>query len=177
LSHIPNLLSAARLALSPYIFYLLGTRQYSAALVWFAIAGVTDALDGWFARRYNAGSRFGALLDPVADKVLLDGSFLTLALTFVVPWSLTFIVLGRDLMILAFALHALSKKTTREFPPSKWGKLSTAAQIAYVLGMVGHEAMAGHEASFAYSAIVALLGWATFALTVYSGIDYARRVS
>jgi cardiolipin synthase len=170
-------LSAARLALAPYIFYLLGTRHYIAALVWFAVAGVTDGLDGWLARRYSAASRLGALLDPVADKVLLSGSFLTLALTFVVPWSLTFLVLGRDLMILAFAVRALMTKTRRDFPPSLWGKLSTAAQIAYVLAVVGHEAVAGHGASFGYSAIVALLGWATFALTVYSGIDYARRVS
>lgn len=171
MKHIPNLLSAARLALAPYICYLLGTRQFRAALVWFAVAGVSDGIDGWFARRYSAGSRLGALLDPVADKVLLSGSFLTLALTFVIPWSLTFIVLGRDLMILAFVVYALLTKKLREFPPSIWGKLSTAVQIAYILAAVGLQAGIG------YSIIVPLLGWATFVLTIYSGIDYARRIS
>jgi cardiolipin synthase len=169
LRHIPNLLSAARLALAPYIFYLLGTRHFRAALVCFAVAGVSDGLDGWLARRYEASSRLGALLDPVADKFLLSGSFLTLALTFVIPWSLTFLVLGRDVMILMFAMRALMTKTQREFPPSIWGKRSTAVQIAYVLAVVAR------EAGFGYTAVVALLGWATFALTIISGIDYARR--
>jgi cardiolipin synthase len=171
LKHIPNLLSAARLALAPYICYLLGTRQFRTALVWFAVAGVSDGLDGWIARRYAAGSRLGALLDPVADKVLLSGSFLTLALIFAIPWSLMFIALGRDLLILLFAARALSTGQRREFPPSIWGKLSTAVQIAYVLLAVGR------EAGMVNSGLVVLLGWATAALTIYSGIDYARRVT
>jgi cardiolipin synthase len=171
LKHIPNLLSATRLALAPYIFYLLGTRQYRAALVWFALAGISDGLDGWLARRFAVKSRLGALLDPIADKVLLSGSILTLALVWVVPWSLTMIVVGRDLMILAFAVRALLNKTRREFPPSIWGKASTAAQIAYVLTMTGF------QAGYGLAVIVMVLGWATFLLTAYSGIDYARRVS
>jgi cardiolipin synthase len=171
LSQLPNLVSALRLVLAPYICYLLGTRHFLAALVWFAIAGVSDGLDGWLARRYGVASRMGALLDPVADKVLLSGAFLTLALTFVIPWWLTFFVLGRDVMILAFAVHTLMTKTQREFPPSIWGKLSTAVQIAYILAVVGY------QADFGYSAIVLLLAWATFGLTVYSGIDYARKIS
>jgi len=80
-------------------------------------------------------------------------------------------VLGRDVMILVFALVALARKTRRDFPPSLWGKASTAAQIAYVLFAVGH------EAGLAPIAGVTILGWITFALTVWSGIDYARRVS
>jgi len=94
-----------------------------------------------------------------------------LALRFVVPFSLTFMVLGRDVLILVFALRALATKTRREFPPSIWGKLSTVAQIAYVLAVVGF------QAGYGYGPVVVLLGWVTFGLTAYSGIDYARRVS
>ena len=164
-------MSALRIALAPYIFYLLWTHQFRSALVWFAVAGLSDGVDGWLARRYGAASRLGALLDPVADKVLLSGSFLVLALRFVVPFSLTFMVLGRDVLILVFALRALATKTRREFPPSIWGKLSTVAQIAYVLAVVGF------QAGYGYGPVVVLLGWVTFGLTAYSGIDYARRVS
>ncbi|HEY2843382.1 MAG TPA: CDP-alcohol phosphatidyltransferase family protein [Bryobacteraceae bacterium] len=171
MSGLPNLLTAARLLAAPYIFYLLWTGRFRAALAWFALAGITDVLDGYFARRYQAGSRLGALLDPVADKVLLDGAFLILGLKSIIPFSLTIFVLGRDLMILVFAMVALARKTRRDFPPSVWGKASTAAQIGYVLFAVGHE---GGLAPFA---IVAILGWITFGLTVWSGIDYARRVS
>jgi phosphatidylglycerophosphate synthase len=96
---------------------------------------------------------------------------LILGLKSIIPFSLTIFVLGRDLMILVFAMVALARKTRRDFPPSVWGKASTAAQIGYVLFAVGHE---GGLAPFA---IVAILGWITFGLTVWSGIDYARRVS
>jgi cardiolipin synthase (CMP-forming) len=171
LKQLPNLLSGLRLALAPYIFYLLGTRQFRAALVWFALAGVSDGLDGWAARRFSANSRVGALLDPVADKVLLSGSFLTLGLTSVIPWWLTFVVLGRDAMILLFAIVAMATKKLREFPPSIWGKLSTAVQIAYVLAVVAN------EAGFGLGEIVAVLGWATLAFTLISGLDYALRVA
>lgn len=171
MSQLPNVLTAARLLAAPYIFYLLWTGRFRPALVWFALAGITDVLDGFLARRCNAGSRLGALLDPVADKILLDGAFLILAVHSIIPFSLAIFVLGRDLMILVFAMAALARKTHRDFPPSAWGKASTAAQIAYILFAVGH------EAALAPLAVVTVLAWITFGLTVWSGIDYARRVS
>ena len=170
MNQVPNLLTAARLLASPYILYLLWTGRYRTALVWFAIASATDVLDGFLARRFQSGSRLGALLDPIADKVLLSGSFLTLGFRSVIPISLTIFVLGRDLMILVFALVAVARGTRRDFPPSVWGKASTAAQIAYVLFAVGH------EAGLTPLVVVTILGWLTFGLTIWSGIDYARRV-
>lgn len=171
ISQLPNLLTAARLLAAPYIFYLLWTNRFRAALALFAMAGITDVLDGYIARRYKAGSRFGALLDPVADKVLLDGSFLILGFNSIIPFSLTIFVLGRDLMILVFALVTLARRTHRDFPPSVWGKASTGAQIAYILFAVGH------AGGIAPLLVVTVLGWIVFGLTVWSGIDYARRVS
>ena len=137
----------------------------SAGLV-LAIASATDVLDGFLARRLQAGSKIGALLDPVADKVLLSGSFLTLGLKGVIPFWLMAIVLGRDLLILGFAIVALARKTRRDFPPSVWGKASTAAQIAYVLFAVGH------EAAITPLIVATILGWIAAALTLWSGIDY-----
>jgi cardiolipin synthase len=171
LTQLPNLLTALRLLAAPYILYLLWTASFRTALVLFAIASATDVLDGFLARRFQAGSRLGALMDPVADKVLLSGSFLVLGWKSIIPISLTIFVLGRDLMILGFAIVALARKTRREFPPSAWGKASTAAQIAYVLLAVGH------EAGLAPVVVMMILGWITFVLTIWSGIDYARRVS
>jgi len=171
LTQIPNLLTAARLLAAPYILYLLWTGAYRTALVWFAIASATDVLDGFLARRLHVVSRVGALLDPVADKVLLSGSFLVLGLKIIIPLSLTVFVLGRDLMILMFALAALVRRTRRDFPPSIWGKASTAAQIAYVLFAVGH------EAALSPLWMMVILGWITFGLTIWSGIDYFIKVS
>jgi cardiolipin synthase (CMP-forming) len=171
LKQIPNLLTAARLLAAPYILYLLWTGGYRTALVWFAVASVTDVLDGFLARRLRVVSRIGALLDPIADKVLLSGSFLTLGLKGIIPFWLMAIVLGRDLLILGFAIVALARKIRRDFPPSVWGKASTAAQIAYVLFAVGH------EAGISPMAVTMTLGWIVTSLTLWSGIDYFIKVS
>ena len=171
MKQIPNLLTAARLLAAPYILYLLWTGEYRTALVWFSIASATDVLDGFLARLFHAGSRIGALLDPVADKVLLSGSFLTLGLRGIIPWWLMAVVLGRDLLILIFAMVALARKTRRDFPPSVWGKASTAAQIAYVLFV------AGYEASITPLIVATILGWLAVTLTLWSGIEYFIRMS
>jgi cardiolipin synthase len=171
LKQIANLLTAARLLAAPYILYLLWTGGYRTALVWFAVASATDVLDGLLARRLRAVSRIGSLLDPIADKVLLSGSFLTLGLKSIIPIWLVILVLGRDLMILGFAVVALTRETRRDFPPSVWGKASTAAQIAYVLFAVGH------EAAITPLVVATILGWIAATLTVWSGIDYFTKVS
>ena len=150
---------------------MLWTGEYRTAIVWFSIASATDVLDGFLARRFHAGSRIGALLDPVADKVLLSGSFLTLGFKGVIPLWLMAIVLGRDLLILGFAIVALARKLRREFPPSIWGKASTAAQIAYVLFAVGH------EAAISPLIVATILSWIAAVLTLWSGMDYFIKVS
>jgi len=170
LKQIPNLLSLARLAMAPFLFLLLWRHEYGAALALIVAAGMTDGLDGFFARRFAAGSRLGAYLDPIADKVLLSGVFLTLALSGGIEKWLAALVLGRDAGILLFAGGAfLFTKSLRSFPPSIWGKASTAAQIAFVLAVVMH------FAGFRMEVVVMALKWLTVGLTVWSGIDYLVR--
>jgi cardiolipin synthase len=169
LRYLPNLLSFARLALAPYVYLLLSRHDYRAALALFAIAGLTDALDGFFARRFGAGSRVGEYLDPIADKVLLSGTFLTLALSGAIETWVAGLVIGRDALILLFAFGAfLLSKSRPTFRPSRWGKASTAAQVAFVLGV------SAHLAGFGSEVVVVVLRWLTAALTIWSGIDYAR---
>src|SRR5579863_4107427 len=165
LRHLPNLLSVVRLVLAPYVFILLARREYRTALVLFAIAGLTDFLDGLAARKFGSASRLGAALDPVADKVLLSGAFLTLALTGAIETWVAVVVLGRDVLILAAAGVLYLAKSRRSFPPSVWGKISTVVQIAFVLAIVGQVG----------GPIFIALKWATVALAVVSGGDYLRR--
>ncbi len=103
-------------------------REYGPVLGWFLFCGITDGVDGWIARRWNAQSRLGAMLDPIGDKLLLSGSFVVLAIDGAMEWWLAVLVLGRDVVILLFAAAMLlfSKKKL-EFPPSWWGKSSTVA--------------------------------------------------
>jgi cardiolipin synthase len=167
LKHIPNLLSFARLAMAPWVFVLLARREYGTALVLFAIAGLTDFADGLAARKFGSASRVGAYLDPIADKVLLSGAFLTLALTGAIEAGVAVVVLGRDVLILLAAAVLYTLKSRRSFPPSVWGKVSTVVQIAFVLAIVGQLG----------AGIIVALKWATVALAIISGVDYARRGS
>jgi cardiolipin synthase (CMP-forming) len=165
----PNLLTGARIALAPYVFYLISAHEFAAVLNWFVVAAVTDALDGFLARRFGGESKVGALLDPIADKILLSGAFLFLAIAEAIPIWLTVIVLGRDVLILLAAVVLFAIKKSRQFPPSVWGKLSTLVQILYVISVVG----AG--AGYLSGSVASVLAWAVVALTAWSGADYARR--
>ena len=170
MKYLPNLLSIGRLILAPYIFWLMWHRQYGWVLVWFFLSGVTDGLDGYIARHWKAQSRIGAMLDPIGDKLLLSGSFLTLAVIGDMEKWLAGLVLGRDLMILLFAagVLAFTKKKNPEFPPSWWGKCSTVAQIIYIVSLIGH--LAGYLPLIlpGLAMLFVLLFWGL------SSMDYAR---
>jgi cardiolipin synthase len=167
--HLPNLLSAARLVIAPYLFFLLWHHQNKAALAIAFVTGWTDAFDGFLARKLDAQSRLGAYIDPVADKLMLSGLIVTMAIMGVIePW-LAAIVLGRDVLILLMVGAAFAFTTIRSFPPSIWGKASTTAQILFVLAMLIH--LAGYEDT----AILVPLKWIVAALAAWSGIDYAYR--
>ena len=153
--------------MAPFVFVLLIEREYRTVLVLFAIAGLTDFLDGLAARRFGSASRMGAALDPLADKVLLSGTFLTLALTGAIETWVAVVVLGRDVLILAAAGVLYFTKSRRSFSPSTWGKISTAVQIVFVLVIVGQVG----------GAVFIALKWATVALAVVSAADYARTAS
>ncbi len=171
MKHLPNLLTAARLALTPYLFWLMVRHEYRTIIPWFIVIGVTDVVDGFLARRFNASSRLGAYLDPIADKVLLSGTFLVLALTGAMESWLAVVVLGRDVVILAAAGVLYLSTGRRNFPPSPWGKLSTFVQIVFLCFQIGY------LSGIAVAPAVAALKWLTVALVAVSLGDYARRVA
>jgi cardiolipin synthase len=167
--HLPNLLTVARLALTPYLFLLMWRHEYRGLLWPFALAGITDVVDGFLARRWHASSRLGAYLDPVADKILLSGAFLVLALTGAIETWLAAVVLGRDLLIVAGAGVLYLAKSRTAFPPSPWGKVSTFVQVLFLMFALG--ALAGLNVS----PVVTVLRWATVAVAIVSLADYTRR--
>src|SRR5580658_6194070 len=126
---LPNLFTLARLALAPVVVWAILNRRALAALSLFAVAAATDAIDGYLARHFGAATAAGAFLDPIADKLLLTGVYLALALAGSVPWWLVAVIFGRDLFILVAAALALLTTKLRAFPPSIWGKASTFFQI------------------------------------------------
>lgn len=169
LKHLPNLLSGARLVIAPYLFFLLWHHENKVALAIAFVTGWTDAFDGFLARKLNAQSRLGAYIDPVADKVMLSGLIVTMAIMGVIDRWLAVIVLGRDVLILLMVGAAFAFTKIRSFPPSIWGKGSTAAQILFVLAMLVH--LAGYQDT----AMLAPLKWMVAGLAAWSGLDYAYR--
>lgn len=170
-SCLPNLLSASRLLLAGPAIHAILTGRWRAAVLILLGAGLTDVLDGMLARRWKASSRLGAYLDPVADKVLLSGSFLALGVAGALPWWLVGLVFGRDALILAGTGLIFLLRGRRDFPPSVWGKVSTGTQVATAAAAILLRAWPESGLAPAAAALV----WAAAAVTVWSGLDYLRR--
>jgi cardiolipin synthase len=164
----PNLISLLRLLLAPVVVWLVHHGRYPQALVVFWVAGVTDMLDGYLARRFNWGSRLGTYLDPVADKVLLVVVFIALGVAGALPEFLVILVLGRDILILAMCAVAYSVWGMTDFVPSIWGKISTTIQILTVLVVVAQRAHPDPVLEALSMVGVAL----TTLATAWSGVHY-----
>jgi cardiolipin synthase len=169
LRNIPNLLTALRLAASPALVALLWRGHDYAALIVFVIAGATDALDGYLAKRFNLQSRFGRYMDPAADKLLMLTSFIALMVLGVTPIWLTALVITRDAAIVIGIglahLWALPVRAT----PSFLGKVSTAVQVSYVGLMLLLLTFDIHARLLISTAEIAVA-----AFTLASGLGYAQ---
>ncbi|HTT66319.1 MAG TPA: CDP-alcohol phosphatidyltransferase family protein [Bryobacteraceae bacterium] len=168
---LPNLVTLVRLLLAPVIIEAILRRRAFAALCIFAAAAVTDVIDGYLARHFGAATAAGAFLDPIADKLLLTGVYLALALTGSVPWWLVGVIWGRDLLILTASGLALAVTRLRAFPPSVWGKASTFFQILTAVAFLGRDAFGSTLLAAASAALI----WPTLALTIWSGVHYGWR--
>ncbi|HUJ20140.1 MAG TPA: CDP-alcohol phosphatidyltransferase family protein [Bryobacteraceae bacterium] len=168
---IPNLLTIARLGLAPLIFWAITSGRHPLALILFACAALTDGLDGMLARRFGQTTALGAYLDPIADKILLSGVYLSLALAGSVPWWLVIVIFGRDVFLLASSGVALLFTEFRQFRPSIWGKTSTFIQIVCATAWMAQNATNSPLLHAAAQAIV----WPAAAATVWSGLHYGWR--
>lgn len=155
------------LLVGPVVWCLL-QQEFGIALVLFAIAGISDGLDGFLAKHYGWQSRLGTILDPLADKLLLVCSFVVLTWMGLIPSWLLMAVITRDLLIVAggVAFHYLLGRFDME--PSHISKANTFFQIIYVLVVVFF------RGDFAFTPwVVEALSYIVFATTVISGFNYA----
>jgi len=169
--NVPNLFTLLRLILLPFIIQAIFNSRHLVALELFGAAALTDALDGAWARRFGVSTSVGAYFDPIADKCLLSGVFLALALGELLPWWLVGLVFARDLYILSGVCLFLIFTSVRRFPPSVWGKASTLVQILTVVAYMVRNAFPNP----AWAVLAEAMLWPSAALTLWSGIDYTRR--
>jgi cardiolipin synthase (CMP-forming) len=153
------------------IAWLVLTSRFREALGLVLLAGLTDWLDGFAARRLGTSGRLGVVLDPLADKVLLVTLFIVLTVARMIPMWLLALVLGRDFVIVIGALAIWWMRGPRQFLPSLLGKISTFFQIMLVLTVLVYAVLPNELFALLKSAAIVL----TAIFTGLSGADYVRR--
>jgi cardiolipin synthase len=156
---IPNLITLARILLVPVVVWAIASNQMLFAFLLFAAAGVSDAVDGFLAKRFGMASELGAYLDPLADKVLIVSIYVSLGIAAALPRWLVILVVSRDLLIVGGVMFSWLIGRPVSVKPHPVSKLNTAAQlllVGLVLGALGLGFDAGWALILAMAAVAAL---------------------
>jgi CDP-diacylglycerol--glycerol-3-phosphate 3-phosphatidyltransferase len=178
---IPNLLTLARLPLSAVLFACIAYECWLAALIVFAIASITDWLDGWLARKLNQQSALGRNLDPLIDKVLTGGAFIYLMPvdgSELMPWMVT-VVIGRELLITG--IRGIMETQGLKFGADWFGKLKTVLQMITLVAILAilwlrTTGIAGRLQNSLH-VVQLILIYAMLIATVGSGLQYLVRAT
>jgi cardiolipin synthase (CMP-forming) len=169
--NIPNLITLARLLLVPLTVGLIISDAYGAAFVTFVIAGVSDGVDGYLARRFNWRTELGAYLDPLADKALLVSVFVTLGFLKVVPAWLVITIVSRDVLIIGAVLLSRVMHKPVTVAPLMVSKVNTLAQILFAVTVLAVAAL-GEPMDATMDVLVNYVSIPVALLTVASGAAY-----
>jgi cardiolipin synthase len=167
LANLPNLITLARLLMTPVAVSMIVSQRFVAAFLIFLLAGATDGVDGFIAKRFNLRSELGAYLDALADKALLSSIYVTLAIYGWLPPALVILVVSRDTMILAAILISWLLDKPVEIRPVAISKINTVAQIALAGFALGARAF-GFDGDWIETGLV----WVVAVSTLGSGGVY-----
>ena len=166
-ANLPNLITLVRLLLTPMAVAMIVSQRFVAAFLIFVAAGASDAVDGFIARRFDLRSELGSYLDPLADKALVNSTYIALATIGAVWPTLAILVVSRDLMILAAVMISWLLRKPVEIRPVWISKFNTLAQIAFAALALGARGF-GYDDSTLRDA----LAWVVAASTLTSGGVY-----
>lgn len=164
--NLPNSLTLVRILLIPFFVIFIINKNFQWAFLTFAIAGITDGIDGLLARITHQRTELGAYLDPIADKLLLSSAFISLAIIEFIPGWLVVTVIARDVIILVGFLLMWLTNYHPEIRPSFLSKLTTGFQISTILLVL----MIDYSSTFQQLSVIAI--YATAILTILSGLHY-----
>jgi cardiolipin synthase len=173
---IPNLITLGRILLVPIVIWAISAGEMSAAFSLFLLAGISDAVDGFLAKRFGMRTELGAYLDPLADKAMLVSIFIALAAIEAVPRWLVILVVSRDIMIVGAVILAWLVHRPIPLKPLLVSKLNTVAQIALVCLILAALAFDWEVAGaiFALTALVAIL---TLLSIVFYVVEWVRHMN
>ncbi len=166
---IPNFITLARLFAVPLIVWLMIEDLFVLAALAFVVAGISDAVDGFIARRYQQESRLGGYLDPITDKALLVSVFVTLGFKDILPLWLIMLAVSRDLLIVGAVVLSWMVNHPVAMRPLWISKINTAAQIVLVALALGEQAGVSAFGPFIAIGIAVVAG-----STLLSAISYLR---
>jgi cardiolipin synthase len=168
--HLPNIICLVRIALIVPLLQAMVAGEQARILVLFSIAAVSDALDGYLAKRFQWTSDLGRVLDPMADKLLLMSVFITAAWLDIAPWWVATVAVARDLVIGFGALFYRLWFGPLRGRPTIISKINTGMQILYLLAVILASAvhLPPREVIDALAVVMVLT-------TVASGVDYVSR--
>ena len=164
---LPNAISLLRIALVVPILLLIIDSHYGFALALCLVAGFSDGVDGYLAKRFDWHTRIGALLDPIADKLLVAGTFMVLVYTGHIPLWLGILVIFRDVVIVGGATVYNFLIRPVEGEPTRISKLNTALQLLFILFVLSRAAFGWPD-----QITITVLGASIVVTVVVSGIDY-----
>ena len=168
----PNIISLSRLLSVPFNVWLIMVDQWRLALVVFCLAGLSDAVDGFLAKRFAMESRLGQYLDPIADKALLISIFIVLGAQQQLPLWLVILVVSRDIMIVGGLLLLYVFNQLSEPKPFTLSKINTVAQIFLAASVLASLAFTLEQASAYFQILIQILILAVTLSTVASGMGY-----
>jgi cardiolipin synthase len=172
ISQLPNIITVLRILLVIPTGWLLLEARYVDALILMAIAGASDALDGWMARTFGWTSRFGAAMDPVADKLLVATTFIIFTIQGHIPLWVAAIVLGRDAVIMTGAGAYRLFFERIDFAPTFVSKANTATQIVMLIMLLLGVCGFGLISDIALMLVDPWCFYLLFLLGLVSGVDY-----
>ena len=166
---IPNLITLARILLVPVVVWAIASNQMLFAFLLFAAAGISDAVDGFLAKRFGMTSELGAFLDPLADKVLIVAIYVSLGIVDALPRWLVILVASRDLLIVGGVMFSWMVNKPVSVKPHMVSKINTAVQLLLV-GLVLAALGFGFDPGWLLKLTIALVA----ALTLASVAIYLR---
>jgi cardiolipin synthase len=173
---IPNLITLGRILLVPVVVWAIAAGQMTIAFVLFLAAGISDAVDGFLAKRFGMATELGAYLDPLADKAMLVSIYVALGITHAVPRWLVILVVSRDIMIVSAVILSWLVDKPVPLKPLPVSKLNTVAQIALacvVMAALGFD----FDASMAVTALTALVTALTLLSIAFYVAEWVRHMN
>jgi cardiolipin synthase (CMP-forming) len=173
---IPNLITLARILLVPVVVWAIASSEMRLAFVLFLVAGISDAVDGFLAKRFGMTTELGAYLDPLADKTMLVSIYVTLAIVGEIPLWLVILVTSRDIMIVSAVILSWLVDKPVKLKPLAVSKLNTVAQILLALVVLAARAFA-FNAELPISGLMALVAVLTSLSVVFYVAEWVRHMN